>query len=121
VLCSNGPIESWSYGTREQYDEMVKDTRYILNPANQNTNPAHGADYQTYIESAADGHPLFFGTTIDGRTYTETGLAADFQRALDLAESGAGRVYVNPDSRTQDPAADFKKHFETKLPAYFNN
>jgi hypothetical protein len=119
VLCSAGPIHSWSFGTRKHYDEMVRETAFILNPANQNSNPKHGADYQTYIEDPHNFHPRFFGSQIDGDAYTEAGLAKDLSRVLDLSANRAGKVYVNPDSHTQ-PEADLRAHFETKMPSYFH-
>jgi hypothetical protein len=114
VLCSSGPLESWSYGTKQFYDEFVNDVVRIRDPARKNdhisymTRPdAHGKFQPAIFELGSDGHPFSTGQLINS-----------LKLQLVLSAESGGKVYYNPKLRASPGTAEAA--FKTRLPSWFN-
>jgi hypothetical protein len=114
VLCSSGPLESWSYGTKQFYDELVNDVVRIRDPSRKNdhisymTRPdAHGKFQPAIFELGSDGHPFSTGQLIN-----------TLKLQLTLSSESGGKVYYNPKLRDSPGASEAA--FKTRLPSWFN-
>lgn len=106
VICGTGPIHSWSYGTPEHYDELVKDIKW------QDTH--HSSDYETYYN--INGAPVRYGVHLAEPPFNEKVLATDLYKHMKRALKG-GEVFLSPDVRAHSTRED---HFTTRHPIYYN-
>jgi hypothetical protein len=105
IFCSTGPIESWSYGTRAHYDEVVNELSWIK---------THDAkDYELYFKMA--GEDSLFDTGLDGKDFSEEVLTSNLQQFYSFAASNRGRIYYNTGVPKEEAG-----HFKTAHPSYFN-
>ena len=114
VLCSSGPLESWSYGTKQFYDELVNDVIRIRDPARRNdhisymTRPdAHGRFQPAIFELGSDGHPFSVGQLIN-----------TLKLQLTVSAETGGKVYYSP--KLRDSPATAEAAFKTRMPSWFN-
>jgi hypothetical protein len=109
IICSANVIDSWSYGTPENYDEILADVNWMSSK-----------DFKLWEGySKQSGHDDFIGNDIDG-----DGMGTDFsqktlQRRMNflwfVAHHQLGHVYFPPGS-----SAKREEHFATSRPIYFN-
>ena len=112
MLCSTGPVASWSYGTKEHYDELVRDLRFALGPAT-------AGEWPGYMRAKLFGAPgseaaLFHGNS-DRHPFTQTQLIASLRAQLSLSAGDQGAVHYAPDLREEKPA-----HFGFRRPVWFS-
>jgi hypothetical protein len=105
IFCSTGPIESWSFGTRAHYDEIVRDYVWIENH--------NFKDYELYIKDG--GVDKFIGLNIDAHDFTEEKLQGNLNLHRQMANLRAGKVFYAPGA-DQNPDS----HFMTRKPIYYN-
>lgn len=90
MICSSAVIRSWSYGTKESYDEIVRDVRKAI----------AGTDwdgYVTYRERAGRPYrPFFLNINADNHPFTQLQLIETLKRLLIYSARDQGGVYVNP-------------------------
>lgn len=135
-LCSSGPIESWSYGTKEHLDEMKSEMAWIrthsefdydlLSKSNQYSMCAGMSCLNFYANSylhfndpnfakTAIMYPLGFSIPDPHTDWTEQRLSANLHIMQTLSDQDFVKIFyavgVTPDS---------EKHFATKTPSYFN-
>lgn len=108
IICSPQVIDSWSFGTIKNYDEIIKDYKWIQSKNYYN--------YETYVKR--NGQDYFFDANIDLK-YTDFSSEYLFQNLKMLrwiAESGLGGIYYSKSS-AQTPSS----HYNIQNPIYFNN
>jgi hypothetical protein len=104
VICSMGPVESWSYGTKQHYDEIIRDLNWI---------ETHDyIDYELYYKKA--GVDLFFDNSLDGHEFSRNVLWQHLRNVRQLIDLELGGVFH------QNSAGKEAQHFKTKLPIYYN-
>lgn len=101
-------IESWSYGTPEHYDEIVRD--YLRFKS--------GAPWVGYSASADDdegNHMQLFFAGLDGHDFSEKALKSSLLEMIRMILNGEGRIhYAHGTCRNRRLA------FETRYPTYIN-
>ncbi|MNL31638.1 hypothetical protein D3C87_1534360 [compost metagenome] len=106
IFCSSGPIESWSYGTREHYDEIVRDYNWVQ---------SHNyKQYELYYKNMS-GQDLFIGSNVDGHAFTANTLRANLAFHRQMADLKTGKIFFAP-GVDKNPAS----HFSTSKPMYYN-
>ena len=101
ILDSN-VIESWSYGTPEHYDEIVRDyRRYLLD--------------NNWIGYGFNPGPLFFKCGMDSHEFSPGILKKSLLKMISMILKGEGRIYYNADA-----CRNRKRAFETDYPSYMN-
>jgi|GEM_PF-3933680 hypothetical protein len=106
ILCSGGPVESWSYGTKTHYDEIVRDITWI------NTNKSD--NYQAYFLDTRN-LPEIFGSNLDGKVFSKQRLADALAYHRSLVENKLGQIFYAPGE-----VKNHKRHFHTRMPIYYN-
>lgn len=103
ILCSMGPVESWSYGTQENYDEVLREKAWV-----------ESHDYKEYeLYYKRQGVDQLIGLTLDSHEFTADGLNNNLRVARQLVDLKVGGIFAD------DPAQK-KEHFKTAHPIYFN-
>lgn len=110
MLCSSAPIESWSYGTKGFYDELVRDLRLATSDRRKEW-PGY-VQYQT--PNSQNAHLLDLNA--DRHPFTQTQLLNTMKHQLRLSESDSGRLFVNPNA--EEGAAS--RHYQSSNPAWFH-
>ena len=109
IICGKDVIESWSYGTKEHYDEVIRDYTWMTT---KNYNY-----WEAYVKySGVDG---FMGINVDPDLKYVNFSPADFKSKIEtwrnLSSQGFGQVMMRKnDNQTQ------AQHFKTAWPIYFN-
>jgi len=110
IINSPESIDSWSYGTAELYDEIVKDLRRILRE------PAKGYiayfDYLSYYFGGKQ-NPLF--TTTERDIAPRTALKQSLLMLVKQVLNNEGQVFFRPGS-----CQSRIEHYRTDKPTYFN-
>jgi len=107
ILCSSGPIESWSFGQKLHYDEIVDDVLWAKGHL--------GMNYDLYQKKYGDTVPLFALGNIDGHIDSEPILRSELIQVQETAALGLGHIYYNL-GVPHDP----DEHFRTHIPTYYN-
>ncbi|MFZ4713749.1 MAG: NIF family HAD-type phosphatase [Bacteriovoracaceae bacterium] len=114
TVCSPHPIESWSYGTPEHYDEMVKDYNWIKKKEKENK----PREVELYILGDRQWNLQWAYEGIDGYSFDEEIFLNRLQTHLGMVSNKEGNIYFNP---TIDPSLKTRKeHFKTRHSIYFN-
>lgn len=115
-------IESWSFGTSRHYDELVRDSRYLLTQTASNR--PTGAKFPTGMPQFSAGLPADYMSYVrsgQAPALTECDAGTDFDLArlhtrlinhLNLIRGGQGRVYFNP--LLGDAPKTDDSHFDSK-------
>lgn len=109
IICSPKVIASWSYATREHYDEIVRDYKWM---STQNYK-----DWEGY--SKENGQDDFIGSTLDNGSDL---YSTDFSKeALDV-HMAMLRLLANADEGhiSAEKGGSKVDHFATRWPIYFN-
>lgn len=107
ILCSPGPIHSWSYGTKEHYDEIIKDYWWTVK----------GKRWEDIYEVYINNIDALFGLySIDGKDFRNSTLEANIKKHFETANTYGGEIFFNPDVLNKKRS----DHFETSYPIYFN-
>lgn len=121
ILCSPGPIESWSVGTRHHYDEVVSSTLWYFYESTHR-------DWLPYrrlfppVSSPLQGVASLFisddegGRKFDGHDFDQSQLINNLKTFRYLIDRNIGSVFIRHGS-----AADEMSHFATKHPIYWNS
>jgi hypothetical protein len=116
ILCSGGPVASWSHDTPEGLSEMLAEEKWVS---------THGPrDYDSIYRIGMGGSSdcancaLFRMNITDPHTdWTKNRLTQDFKWIyLNLQKHPEGEIFYAPGI-----AKDRQAHFATKLPGYFNS
>lgn len=115
-------FESWSYGTPEQYDEMVRDIQRL--ESNKHAvlyAPLYdgwegGTLPKKKFEEKSGVEKSFYGLgQLDGHEFTEKTLKQRLLKHIEMILNGEGRIHYQKGScRNRD------QHFRTKKRTYFN-
>lgn len=104
IICSPQVIESWSYGTREHYDEIVKDVEWTINKKRSEEIT------EMYIND-----PRFLNAQgIDGMDFRVEGITPRLKAHLKISQENTGEVFGHPILKRMN------HHFQTNYPIYFN-
>lgn len=108
LLCSSGPIESWSYGTPEHEKELKREKDWVS---------SHDPSQYDSMKRGENDQACFYGFSIpdEHNDWSIKRLLSDLDFMRDLVVSGSGRIFY-----AQGVPQDRARHFETKLPGYFN-
>jgi hypothetical protein len=109
VLCSPGPIQSWSVWTRDGYDEIVNAQLWL----NNNTNVR---DWLPWSRSLRTGEEDMYANGSGTLGFTHERLKNDLLNWRGAVERKEGGVYYPPNAAPSDPAA----HFSTARKVYWN-
>lgn len=113
IFCHSGVIESWSYGTRGFYNELIRDLAFATDPKTR----GEWASYKWYSDGTGSRPvPQLLDISADEHPFTQEQLLGSITRALQMSENGEGRVYYNPAYRETRPP-----HFSATNPAWFQN
>lgn len=108
IICSPHTVHSWSHGTKEHYDEIIKDYWWTLqSKARENL-------YEMYINNY---NRLLTHSSVDGKDFRISTLNSYILIHLEKALNGEGEIFVNPAFRDGFYRED---HFSTEYPIYFN-
>lgn len=102
-----GVIESWSFGTPEQYDEIVRDILRV----------SSGKRAQGYYTREPRGHGMnrLFGNLADGVNDSEKKLKENLLEHIRMIINEEGQIRFYSGS-----CQNRKRHFSTTKPTYFN-
>ena len=107
-ICSSDVIESWSYGTRQNYDEITLDAEKLL-----------AGDFDTFPYSKRNGIGDFIDSPVDKESFNTHYERSTFDERTSnlwwIAKQGLGHIYYSPGT-----PHDASKHFATAHPVYFN-
>lgn len=104
IVCSPQVIESWSYGTKEHYDEIVKDVEWTINMKRSEDIT------EMYIND-----PKFLNAQgIDGMDFRIEGLNPRLRAHLKISLENTGEVFAHPLLKRKH------EHFQTNYSIYFN-
>ena len=110
-ICSTSVIESWSFGTREQVDEILRDDAWM-----------RGNDYKLWEGYAKDnGVDRYLGSDIDGGAglyntdFSEASLIRRLWLNKTVADFELGEIHY-----PRGAAHDVGRHFSTAHPIFFN-
>lgn len=109
LVCSKDVIESWSFGTAEHYDEILRDHTWMTTQ--------HVYNWESYLKR--DGIDSYIGTDIDKQQYETDFSIQNFNNQMNylriLSTNEYGKVSAEKGNKV------FKKrHFNTTKPIYFN-
>lgn len=112
-------IESWSFGTPEHYDEIVRDyQRYKSGGLWVGYFAVHTWDGYKMGHSPDDDifrDELFMKDILDGHYFSEENLKASMLKMVQMILNGEGRIYY-----AKGQCRNRKLEFETGLPTYIN-
>ncbi len=109
ILCSPGPIESWSIGTKRHYDEMIASQIWTSSALNTN----HPNQWISYM--ARNGQNLLNFSRVDGYDWNQDDLLKYLKPLHDSANEDIGMVVNAPD--VYDSLTD---HFDSKIHTYWH-
>lgn len=108
---NSAEVESWSFGTPEHYDEIVRDLKRW-----KSGRPWFGYDaLDEEQDISGKQNSLFFEGEVDGHRFTEEILKKSLAEMVRMILRGEGRVYY-----AANVCRNRKKAFETKFPTYLN-
>lgn len=109
LICSAEVIQSWSYGTKPHYDEIVRD--YVAQKGNGEI-----AYYTIGALLAFRGPPA--NSWVDHHLFSEDIFFDQLKHLYKIAASNLGEIFFNPDCSTSERTIE--SHFHTDRPIYFN-
>lgn len=109
IICSPGPIASWSYGLKEHYDEIVKDYNWIRKKEDR--------EFELYLSGGNQLQYLYGG--IDGHDFSEYSLIRYLGIMQSMIKNNSGKVHFNPDIPKDQRTTS--EHFKTSIPIYYNH
>lgn len=118
ILCSTGPIESWSLGTQKHYDEVVNSTLWYFHEApRHNWLPYHQRIPDDGLRTVS---PLFISEAeqrdFDGHSFTQDTLIANLLAFRTMIDNHRELIRYAP-GVSPDP----NRHFMTRHPIYWNS
>ncbi len=109
ILCSPGPIESWSIGTKRHYDEIIASELWNLS-----AEAAHKSDkWISYV--VRGGNNLLFNTGLDGHDWTVFTYLNYLKTFYNFAQKEPGLIVYAP--KVSPSSAD---HFSSKNHTYWH-
>ncbi len=114
VICSMAVIESWSHGTRDFYDELVRDVRRFV----EGWDPPGAPSYIRRRRSDGKTEPVLLRNLTDHRPFTQRHLIQALKLQLDAAANGRGEIIPNPQAGRR--AKLLREHFRSATPSWFN-
>lgn len=105
ILCSAGPIESWSYGLTEHYNEMVRELDWMDSHTFK--------EFDTYLKG--NGFDLLFSNELDHKDWTRLHLKKNFEIMRELIQERRGKIYYSKDIKSNP-----QEHFATQKPIFYN-
>lgn len=117
VLCSSGPVESWSFGLSDHYHEMKREFSMIKNYGALNVDGFLNPNTKKYECDECFQKYTIHDARNDG---SEKTISNSIQRMRDVVGLKYGRVYDLVDKTQSRDAESIRKHFETKLELPFH-
>ncbi|MNS82310.1 hypothetical protein D3C72_1160510 [compost metagenome] len=117
AFCDSNVVHSWSYGTKEHYDEMVKEFwRYKEVHAKSLSQIGIIEFYSPRFQD----DDIFFNSTLDSRlVYSQARFTAVMGGLVKLIESGDEGIMFNPSVPSYERQRSI--HFETRRPTFWND
>lgn len=109
-FCNSQVIHSWSYGTPEHYDEVIRELAFF------DTKKDRLDEFDFYAFEQASVKTVF-GVTVDYHLFTREKLTESMIAWQALAEQG-GLIFYSPSLPESEKTRD--AHFKTEHPVYFN-
>lgn len=106
ILCGPGPIQSWSYGTKEHYDEIVRSLLWLKNGRQD-------SDWLPYTRQNGKGE--LFDSGADRLDWSRARLFANLARMRRIIEEKRGSISFAP-----GVSPDTAGHYTTGKPVYWN-
>lgn len=106
ILCSVGPIHSWSFGTGSHYDEIVKSYQW---------SQSHTATREWLPYIKVGGHAQLMAYNIDGFDFSDEHLRRELTNMRQIIDERVGNIYFAPGIEPERDA-----HFGTNRPSYWN-
>ncbi len=113
IICSRSVLESWSFGTREFYDELVRDVRRFTMAEPLTSAPSYIRRF-----NAGDTQPRILDILTDGHPFTQQHLINVLRRQFVMSLREEGRIYVNPELGSASELE--RRHFQTKKRSWFS-
>ncbi len=110
-LNNKADVESWSFGTPEHYDEIVRDYRRFKSGGFWIGYPAT----YTLIKSPTGKAQLFFPKPLDGKEFSERALKLSLLEMIRTILQGRGRIYFSEGACRNRESA-----FQTAYPTFIN-
>lgn len=112
VLCSSGPVESWSFGMNEHHQEMEREYAYIKKHGARNTDGFLNPNTEKYGCATC-----FQGYTIqDARNDGSEGTILKSMGIMEhFVGTKEGRVYNLLDGKSYKSGPKVEEHFKTRL------
>ena len=112
ILCSTGPIQSWSMGYPEHYDEIVKKFNWV----------EENSYYDWEMYTKYQGVDRFLNFELDGHIFSQENLNQNMKIFLAMISSDYKDLYYNSnyESFNQSVSDKRKEHFSTDKPIYYN-
>jgi hypothetical protein len=102
ILCSSGPVESWSYGTQEHLNEIIKEIKWIKSHKE--------SEYDAFISGTTP-----WDTDVDKKDFSWENLLKRINTHQKLVKSG--KIFTR-DNVLKD--GEYEEHFVTEKPIFFN-
>lgn len=115
VLCSNGPIESWSFGMPEHFEEMKRERALVEQLGYKNmdgfVDPSRAAGVSSQCKDCFMGYQVH-----DSRNAADVpSLNRAFALMKQSLKEKEGRVYYPDTGKTYESGPEADKHFEVGL------
>jgi hypothetical protein len=102
-------IESWSFGTPQLYDEMVRDILRLKTKKSAEVYASNGKN------DPKQGLKNLFDQKVDRKDFSEKELKRKLLKHISMVLSGEGRVHFQKGS-----CRNIQRHYKTDKPTYFN-
>lgn len=111
IICSADVIESWSVGTQEHFDEIIRDDSWLRSEHYYNWEGFYKiAGVDEYLNSTIDSNVSTYATDFSPSTFAERMI---FLKAFTVLIPE--KIETRPNEKTLGV-----RHFKTKTPIYFN-
>lgn len=110
IICGPGPIHSWSYGTKQHLEEILRNQKVYAELKN-----SMGNEWYKYMEyyGKQDGIDIFDTYNIDGKNFSFAFYEQNIARHRQSIVSGASGVFYSPGTAKSG-------HFETDFRFYYH-
>lgn len=115
VINRTSMIESWSYGTPEIYDELVRDIKRHLTNKRTETLTSQESGDRPYTQADGYLHALYENDGMDGTNFNEKALKNNLLKLIAMILKGEGKV-LHP----KGVCRNYDEHYSTNKPIWFN-
>jgi len=101
ILCSSGPVHSWSFGLPEHLEEMKREYDWIQTHDD--------TEYDLYYKK--NGKDLLFDINLDQKNWSQKILESNLDKMETWVENGEGRIFFNQEVTESTREFHFLSHF----------